>query len=211
MKIPLLLYLGAVAEAAPLVAATAVRRRPRDGRAWVLAWCAVLVIVDGAQLWLARRGVSNLWLTYVVTPVGGALALWALSCWQSGQLPRLTLRLAIVPFLLAWAVLTLAFESTSAFSTAAEPMANLVGLGAAAYTLLARGYRSTGELLRQDWFWVSAGMALYFGASSTVGPLSALLVGSSPDLMARAYEVKSVLVIVAFLAIARGMTCPTAT
>lgn len=205
-----MLYVASASGAAPLVAAAVVRRSVRGARAWVLAWCAVLVAADGAQLWLGSHGIHNTWLSYVLTPTGGVLVLWALSSWQSGQLPRLTLRLAILPFLVAWAVLTLAFEDTSTFSRAAEPMGGLVGLGAAAFTLLAGSRIAGGDLLRHDWFWVSAGMALYFGTTSTVGPLSALLVGSAPELLNRAYEVKAVLEIAAFLAIARGVTCPSA-
>ena len=90
-------------------------------------------------------------------------------------------------------------------------MASLVGLSAAAYTLVARSRTATGDLLRQDWFWVSAGMALYLGTFSMIDPLSALLVGSDPVLMVRAYQFEAVLAVVAFLAIARGMTCTTAT
>ncbi|MGA2384570.1 MAG: hypothetical protein ABSG61_14175 [Gemmatimonadales bacterium] len=210
MAIPAVLYLGATSEAAPLVAAAVVRQPARGARAWVLTWCTLLVVADGAQLWLALHKINNLWIAYLVTPVGGALVLWALSFWQSGQLPRLTLRLAIVPFLVAWAVLTVAFEDTSAFSRAAEPMASLMCLGAATFTLLTRSRDAVGSLLRHDWFWVTAGMALYFGMLSTVGPLSALLLGDAPGLMFQAYEVKSVLQAAAFLAVAGGMVCPAA-
>jgi len=110
----------------------------------------------------------------------------------------------------AWAVLTVAFEDTSAFSRAAEPMASLMCLGAATFTLLTRSRDAVGSLLRHDWFWVTAGMALYFGMLSTVGPLSALLLGDAPGLMFQAYEVKSVLQAAAFLAVAGGMVCPAA-
>lgn len=194
-----------------MAAALVVRRPLVPARAWLLAWCVVQVLTDYLLLWFAVRGVPNLWVTYLLTPVSGALVLWTLSLWQSGELARLTLRLVIVPFVLVWGVLTLALENTSSFSRAADPMANLVCLAAAAYTLLARSRASRGELLRQDWFWASAGLALYFGVSSTISPLGALLVGSDPVLLVRAYEVRGLLQIVAFLAIARGVTCPAAT
>ena len=204
-------YVGAASQAAPLVAAVVAWRPVRGARAWVLAWCAVLVAVDAASLWFASRDVHNLWLWYWLTPAGGAMVLWALSLWQRGEVARLAFRLAIVPFLVAWSVLTLAVEDTSAFSRAAGPMAKLVGLGAAAFTLLTRSHSASGSLLRHDWFWVSAGMALYFGVSSTLGPLSALLIGSSPRLLDQAYQLKSLLDVLAFLFIARGVTCKVAT
>jgi len=208
---PALLHLAVAAEALPLVAAAVVRRGLGAGaaRGWVLAWCGLLTAANVAQLWLGSRGVNNLWLSWVVNPVGGALVLWALSCWATRELPRLTMRLMIVAFLLVWAVLTLAFDQASTFSRAAEPLANLVCLGAAAYTLVARSRTAGGDLLRQDWMWVSAGMALYFGTLATRSPLSALLVSSDPALLVRAYELAAVLCIAALLAITRGVTCPT--
>jgi len=203
------LVLAVVAEAIPLVAAGVLRRGGRGGRGWVLAWCAVLTAGNVTQLWLGTRGLNNLWVSYVVNPLGTALVLWAMSCWLTKEMPRLTMRLMIVPFLLVWTVLALAFDRASTFSRAEEPLANLVALGAAAYTLVARSRESGADLLRQDWFWVSAGMALYFGTLSTRSPLSALLVSSDPALMIRAYEVAAVICIAALLAITRGVTCPT--
>lgn len=211
MRVPLLFHLGAAAQVAPLVAAVLARRRLQGARAWTVAWCATLVVVDAAALWMGRRGEHNLLLFNLQTPVSTALVLWALSDWQHTELPPLTLRLAIIPFLAAWGVLTFALEDTSSFSRVADPLASLVGLGAAAFTLVARSHSASGPLLRQDWFWVSGGMVLYFGTATMLQPLSALLVGDAPQIVIRAYEVKSVLDFVAFLAIARGVTCPAAT
>lgn len=211
MRIPLIVHLGAAAQVAPLVAAALARRPVRGARAWMLVWCGVLVVFDGASLLMATRDVHNLWLSYVQTAVGGAIALWALSMWQRHDVARLGLRLAVVPFLVLWGVLTLVVEDTSAFSRAADPMASIVGLSAAAFTLLSRSFSGTGSLLRSDWFWVSAGMAMYFGTSSALGPLSALLVGESAHLLDLAYQIKALLDVCAFLLIARGVTCPTAT
>jgi hypothetical protein len=211
VRIPLLLYLSGLAEAAPLVAAAAVRRPVSGARAWVLVWCVILLTESGIQLWLAARGIHNLWLSYVFSPMAAATVLWALSCWQASEVARLTMRLTIVPLLIVWVMLTLAFENTSSFSRAADPLAYLVGLIAAAFTLVTRSRAATGDLLRQDWFWVSGGMALNLGTFSMIGPLSAQLAGSDPALMMKAYEFEAVLSIVAFLAIARGMMCPPTT
>lgn len=209
MRIPLLLYVGSAVEAVPLVAATVVRSRVRGARLWILVWCGVLTAGNAAMLWLGSRGMRNLWVAYLVI-AASALVLWALSFWQTGDTARLTLRLSVLPFLAVWAVLTVAVDDTSNFSRAAEPTAYLVCLVAAAYTLLTRSLGASAGLLRQEWFWVSAGLALYFAVWSAMGPVSALLV-TSPELLSVAYQVAMVLQIAAFLAIARGVTCPTAT
>lgn len=209
MRAPLLLYLGSAAEALPLVAAVA-WRRAHGARRWIAAWSAVLVVCDLTQLWLGSRGIHNLWVNYVATGAS-ALVLWALASWQTGDTARLTLRVAVVPFLAVLAVLTLLVEDTSNFSRAADPMAHLLCLAAAAYTLVARSSSSRVSLLRQDWFWIGAGLALYFGIWGAMGPLGALLVRTAPGLLMIAYQVAMGLNIVAMLAIARGVTCPEAT
>jgi hypothetical protein len=212
VRIPPLLYLGSAAEALPLIAAVAARRPVREAGAgrWLAVWSGVLVAADGLQLVLALRGLHNLWISYVAT-AASALVLWALSCWQIRDTARLTLRMAVVPFLVVWAVLTVVVEDTSTFSRAAEPMADLICLAAAAYTLLVRSFRSRADVLRQGWFWGSAGLALYFGVWSAMGPLGSLLVHSTPSLLAVTYQVAMLLNIVAFAAVARGVTCPEAT
>ena len=211
MRVPLLAYLAIAAEAAPLAAALVARRTQRGVRAWILAWCALLLVVDGVNVWLALHGIHNLWLFNLLTPASVAVVLWTLSGWQTGDLTRLTMRLAIVPFLLIWAALTWAVEDTSAFTRVAGPMASLIALAAAAFTLVAGSHSSRESLPGHDWFWVSSGMALYFGTSSALGPLSALLVASSPALLDQAFQVKALLDITAFLLIARGVTCPAET
>jgi len=211
MPIPWLLYPGAIAQVVPLAAAAVTRRSVRGARAWVIAWCAVLILGDGLSLSLGLRRHANLFVANLSTPVAVALVLWALSIWQTGEVARLAFRLAIVPYLLAWTALTLAFDQIETFSRVADPMSNLVALGAAAFTLIARSRHVEGSLHRQDWFWITGGMALYFGTASALAPLSALIVGGSPALVIRAFEFKSALDVFAFLAIARGVTCPAAT
>ena len=202
------MYLSAFAGLAPLVAAAVARRPVSRGRAWVLAWSALLLVESGVDAWLALHHVRNLWTNYLFSPVANVMVLWALSCWQVKDVARLTMRLTIVPLLGGWLLLTLAFESITSFSRAADPLVYLIALSAAAYTLIARSRTATVDLMRQDWLWVSAGLALYLGTYSMLSPLSALLVGSNPVLLLRAYELQAVLVLAAFASIARGMTLP---
>jgi hypothetical protein len=211
VRAPLVFYLGTLSQGVPPVVAAVARRRVRGARAWVILWCVVLLGLDVFQLWLAKRGQQNLWVAYVDTPLSASVALWALSCWQTREVSRLTLRFAIVPFLAAWAALLLTVESTADFSRVSQPMASLVCLCAAAFTLLVRSHEEPGSLVRQDWFWVSAGMALYFGVTVTIAPLSALLLGADLRQMVVAYEARAALEVVAFALIAVGMACPSET
>jgi hypothetical protein len=208
VKVPLLIHLSVWCEAAPLVAVVVARRPVRGARAWVVGWSVLLLVENLILYQLAARRIHNLWVPYIFTPATTAALLWALSLWQIRDIARLTMRLSIVPFLVTWAVVALAFDSTSSFSRAAQPLAYVVGLFAAAYTLVALSRAVTSDLLRQDWFWVSAGLVLYLGTFSMIGPLSSLLAGTDVLVMVRAYEFEATLSIVAFLAIARGVSLP---
>jgi hypothetical protein len=210
VRYPLLLYLSSLAEAAPLGAVVAARRRVGGARKWMVVWSTLLFAESVITYALATRGIHNLWVPYLFTPVTAAAVLWALAWWQTSGVARLTIRLSIAPLLVVWLTLTLAFESASSFSRAADPLVQLVELSAAAYTLVVRSRAAAGDLLQQDWFWVSAGLVLYLGTFSMIGPLSALLARTDTVLMLRAYQFEAVLQILAFVAIARGMTCPAA-
>lgn len=199
--------LGTAAETAPLVVLALQRRRPRGARAWVAAWVAFLLVIDLVGASLALRGIHNLWLTYILMPGSVGLALWALSLWQRTEVWRLTYRIAIVPLLLAWAVLALAVEDTSTFSMAAEPMVKLVTLAAAAFTLLSNSLAHRGDPLRRDWFWISAGLVLYFGVGATLAPVSSLLAQRAPQQLMTVFGVWGTIGSVAFLLIAKGMAC----
>jgi hypothetical protein len=210
VKVPLLVHIMSVTEAAPLVVAALARRSIGGPRLWVLVWAAVQVCESAVQFALAAHGVRNLWVPYVFEPIGGAAVLWALAQWQDGPMARLALRLSVPAVLVTFALLTVLFDSTSDFSRAAWPMLQLVCLAAAAYTLVARSRIATGDLLRLDWFWICGGMVLFFGTFGILEPLSRALVRQDLTLFIRVYEVESLLATVAFLAIAWGIACPAA-
>jgi hypothetical protein len=211
VRAPLVFYLGTISQGVPQAVAAVTRRRLSAARFWVLVWCTVELGFDLLQMWLAKHDVRNLWVAYIETPTQTAVALWAFSCWQTRELARLTLRFAIVPFLAAWAALLLAFESTSDFSRVSQPMAILVSLCAAMYTLVVRSIREPGSLARKDWFWASSGMALYFALTVVIAPLSALLAGNDASGLVMAYQARAALTVVAFLLVAVGMACPSET
>ena len=206
MKIPWILYAGAGSHALPLLAA--VVRRPSLGRArkWVLLWSAFLVALSGFTLALALQRRNNHWLRYFITPVSTALILWALAWWQLTPLAVLAIRLLIPLLVIVWVPIVLTIEDTQTFSLLAEPFAGLVILATAIFTLAARALRESGTLARQDWFWVTLGVALYYGAVVALPPMSYWLWERHPELVVRAYQVNALVEILAFLAIAWGVT-----
>jgi hypothetical protein len=206
--VPWIVLFGAAAPLLVLAAVLLRRELPRGALGWVVAWAAMLSLQQGLGALLAAAGRNNHFLRYVSLPLSVAMTLWALSLWQTRRAAVSVLRTAIPVALAAWVVLMLVVEDPATFSTAIEPLTSLVGLSAAAYTLASRSLEDAQGLAQQDWFWTSVGLILYFGTLSTLGPLAVLLRGDVV-LIVRAYELKSVVDVIAFLAVARGVTCPT--
>ena len=205
MKLPWVAYAGIVAQALPLISAAA--RKPPLTRPlrWVVIWSAVLLGFDFIVAGFALANRNNHFLSYLLTPVGTALALWALAFWQVSERSTLILRLLIPVLAGVWIVLVLAIESIRTFSLLAQPLAGLLLLGAAIWTLLTRAIREEGRLPDQDWLWVTFGIAIYSATSVALPPLGHLLLDVSRDLVIRAYEGKALIDVLAFALIARGV------
>lgn len=192
----------------PLLAAVVRRRELTRPRVFVLIWIGLYVGINLVAIVLARRHINNHFLTAIITPFEGIAILWALSLWQTTQVARLTVRLAIPCFLVAWTIFTLTVENVQNFSVAAEPLYSMLALGVALYTLVSRGAGATEPLMRQDWFWICGGLAIHFAALAVVLPLAAGLLNSDPEVVIRAYYVRAVINVFAFVCITIGFLCP---
>lgn len=209
MTVPWILYAGAAAQGLPLIAAVTRGRSLTTPRKWVLVWCASLVATNLAARLLALQNQNNHWLNYLTIPITDGLVLWALALWQRSPRATAVLRVLVPLLWVVWLGMVLLFEDTRTFSLLAEPFAGLVVMGGALYTLISRTSQESGNLLRQDWLWVGIGVALYSGSAVALPPMANWLVARYPELVVRAYEWKAGIEIVAFLAIARGVLCPT--
>lgn len=209
MDVPLILHVSAWSHAAPLAAGLLAHRRLTSPRVWIMFWCAIYLIQAWAARYLGARHLNNHFLTYVVLPVQGAIIFWALSHWQKHPVARLTLRLLIPPFVIAFVLITLSLEELLSFSSVAEPLYSILALGAAVTTLLTRSYDTDESLMRQDWFWICIGLILHFGALAVLTPLARNYLQTDMQLVMRAYQVRAYINTLAFVIIAFGIYSPS--
>ncbi|MFI5280343.1 MAG: hypothetical protein ACHQU1_07600 [Gemmatimonadales bacterium] len=202
------LVASVLSEFGPLGAVAARPGQTTGARRWVVIWCGLYVLQNAIAIPLALTHHNNHWTTYLFVPFQGAAVLWALSLWQNHQIARLTIRASIPGFIVAWLALVLFVEDTQNFSSIAEPVYSLLSLSAALYTLVARSADATESLLREDWFWICAGLSLHFGALIFLTPLGAALVRTNPDMILRALYVRAALNVLAFVLITYGLLCP---
>jgi len=205
MKIPWSVYAGGIAQALPLVAVVVRRSGLTRTQRWTVAWAGFLLGFDAIALTMALSGRNNHLLNYALTPLVTSFALFILSLWQLSSRSTRAIRYLIPLLVIVWVVMVATIESTRTFSLVAEPFAGLLLLGAAVWTLLTRAIREEGRLGRQEWSWIVGGMALYAATSVALPPVSYLLVDLSPQLVNRAFEGKSLIDVVAFALIARGV------
>lgn len=190
----------------PLVALLNYRHLSRGAR-WIAVWCALLTIATALSLFLASRNINNHWIRYVFEPASVAIVLWALSHWQPDSTSRMALRFAVPLVLLVSAVLVLTLENRRTFSLVASPFQNMVLLFAALWTFIALSLHSALPLLRQDWFWISAGLMLFAASSIAIGPLAWYFLRPRLDLLHAMLNVQAGASTVAFAAITWGMLC----
>ena len=203
----LIVHVGVMSVLAPLGTAYLRRRQLTPAQFWVFIWLFLLAIMNIIGYVVGRLHYNNHFLTYVFTPFQDAAILWALSLYQLQPVVRAAIRIAIPVFVVAWALALPLIENVNNFSLFAEPVYSILALGAAVYTLASRSSEATEPVQQQDWFWICAGLALYFAALTVMLPLSATFVYSRPDIVIRAYNVNSVVSIVAFACIANGFLC----
>lgn len=205
----LLMHAASWSQALPPAALSARRGWRVPGRKWAALANVVYVVGDLLRLFLSAQWLNNLWVGYVVMPLGGALLLLALSSWQPTRRARTGVLRLIPVYLVVWGVLLIG-EDLSAHSVLALPFDSLLLLGASLWTLgaCALADRSI-PILRSDWFWVATGIALRMGAASTTGPLLRQLIAGGENALAfTVVEVKAGFDLAAAILITVGMLCP---
>jgi hypothetical protein len=172
------------------------------GSAFILS-----VVGDFLARWVGHQTGNNHWVNILSGGLMGTLLLVGVGEWQVTYLERLTVRISVIPFLLAYAALVLWVDDITSFSQYAYPFYMLVILGASAWTLLRRAFQqTTTPILRTDWFWVLGGLVLNGATTAISTPIAAVLMTQHRmDLFIRVWEMRAVFDVLSLLIITVGM------
>ena len=209
MRVPLILYLAWASTALPVLAGLWSGWRSSASRTAVSVWALLLVLANALAVLLASRGQNNHWLIYLSTPLNGVAVIVALIGWQVREAGQLVLRILLPLYLLAWTVIVFAVEDIRTFSLLAGPFSAFVLLSAVAATFVTRSMHSVDPLTRQDWFWISIGLLIFYGIETGYPPVALLLGRSRPDLLLAAIQARAAFSIAAMLTVSWGLLCPT--
>jgi hypothetical protein len=207
VKIPLIVWIAAWGQFVPLAAALARPRALRGARLGVATWLLLMILMD-ALSWIWSIGLgrgNNHWVSFAFVPFQGVAVLWAIALWQERPLLRLTLGLCVPLLLIWWAVDIAVLEPIDTFSGIGSPVYNILILAAATLTLATRARATEEPLLRQDWLWILAGLAIFFATNATITIVQGASIASGDYALAiRAGNLKAALDICAYLLMTGG-------
>jgi hypothetical protein len=209
----ILMHAAAWAQAAPAIALAGSKRSRETGRRLAALACLASVAGDGLNFFLSRKGINNLWVGYLSTPLSSTLIFMALSSWQLTPRARRAMMLLIPAYLAVWAAAIYFAEDLQRFSLVAFPAHYVILLACSLWTL---GVTALGDsrdhMLRTDAFWIAGGFALWAGTAAAVEPLLEIFIRRDrvPEAVA-VLNFKAGLQLLALIAITVGMLCPVTT
>jgi hypothetical protein len=203
-----LFYLGWVATGLPFLAGVFGRSYLIRARRAVIVWSLLLFGLNGVALWMASTSRNTHLMTHLSIPLECGAALAAVALWQLRPRTRRIVGWLLPFYIAAWIAIVFLLEDVHTFSVAAGPFSSLVVLTAASATLIVRVNATVEPLLRQDWFWVLLGFVVFYGVETGLPPLSLALWRDRPDLLLVAYQLRVVSMVVAMVAVTRGVLCP---
>ncbi len=208
MNFPWELYAATFVQLLPVVGGLRYGSSLPTARRWFMLWCALSFTLDGVQFLFAQVMGQNLWLRLIVVPLQFAVAFWVLSLWQLEAKPRKVMRQAIVILIPATLAVALLWEGLASYGDKSGPVLQLALLAAGVYTLVSRSVASSERLAREDWFWITLGLSLYFALNVALGPVASALLAQDQAFLVQVFIFKARADILAFILMTIGMLCP---
>lgn len=209
--VPAIVYAAVWAQFLP---AAALLARRNDSRPVLLVASTFLIAIAGDYVGhiIGHRSGNSLWVSALTDLVAAPLLLFALADWQVTRTERLTVQIAVFPFVLIYCALLIWVEDVGNFPKYAYPFVALVALGASAWTLARRTLRYLDTpAFRTDWFFVLGGVALQSATSAASAPIGAILLARRRiDLFTLVWELRSWCILASILLVTYGILLPPA-
>lgn len=180
------------------------RRLDRGGR-WLVAAVAVSAAFIPFSLRLVFAGRSNRLLNEASLLSETVLIIAAFAWWQPTEHRRRVVWGILGGFVVAWLAAQWIQGRSAEFSYVSVPIAGLVKVGAAGYTLVGRVQSTEGRWTDHLWFWATSGVMVIYGTGVILDPLWAQVFGVRDDLGLAAFVVNTVGNVLGYLMIAWGI------
>ncbi len=199
MATPLIMYVGVAAQAMPVVTSMLVWGRNPPAPVRQLCVLCIFFIQSDVALAVARLWGPNRWVTWITHPVEVALTLWMLREMLAARSSRRWYTLAMPLVLLASLVSTLLVsDPVTGFDGLIGPFLSLVALIATLHTALGRTLQERNVLPAQDWFWLCAGLALFWLQYVAIDAFTIAVLDQHRDWAIIAYQARAAILPIAF-------------
>lgn len=180
-------------------------RRLDQGGRWFVAAVAVSAAFIPFSLRLLFAGQSNRLLNESSLLSETALIIAAFAWWQPTEHRRRVVWGILGGFVVAWLVAQWVQGRSAEFSYVSIPLAGLVKVGAAGYTLVGRVQSTEGRWTDHLWFWATSGVMVIYGTEVILDPLWAQVFGVRDDLSLAAGVVNTLGNVLGYVMIAWGI------
>ena len=183
------------------------RRRIVAEMTILAAYFIICLIIGLVQLFLALKGVNNLWTGEVFSPIQFGMLIYVFYVWNRQTTPGKFMLYSIPAFLAGWIVGLLWSGSAASTYTYLDPISAAVFVLVSSYTLLTIDRVEGSSVLEMPSFWISSATVIYFGSTIVLSTLSASLLKASVPTMQLAWSVQAIINILANLLYAGGFLC----
>ncbi len=196
-----------IAAAMVLVAVGGAVRWPRldRGGRWLVGAVITSAVFIPFSLAMMFSGRSNRLLNEVALLAETTLMLIAFGWWQPTPPRRRVIWWTLAGFLASWLAAQAIQGRTADFSFVSIPVAGLVKVGAAGFTLVGLIQSTAGRWTDHLWFWASLGVMVIYGTEVILDPLWLQAFGVRDDLSVAAFAVNTVGNVVGYGLIGRGL------
>jgi hypothetical protein len=109
--------------------------------------------------------------------------------------------------LLFWLPVLFGLEPLTGFTTGSESAQAILCLGIGAYTIVTRQLQDSSRAAEEPWFWIGAGVMLYFATFALLNPLAEYLIKQASQTVFAVLTVRSGMQVLANVLYFRGMQC----
>jgi hypothetical protein len=109
--------------------------------------------------------------------------------------------------LLFWLPVFFGWEPSAGFSTGSESAQAILCLGIGAYTMVTRQWQDSTRGAEEPWFWIGAGVMLYFATFALLNPLAEYLLKQASPTVFAVLTVRAGMQVLANVLYFRGMQC----
>jgi len=173
-----------------------------------VAYIAFDLLMEVTSFTIGRFGKTNIWVPHLGVPVETMIIVFAFAAWQVDQATRVFLQRVAPAMLLFWVPPLVGWVPLNANSVGTEWVQAIICVAIAAYTLVRRFFEDSGPAVEHAWFWIGAGVMLYYATFALITPLIGYFVRISTDIAIAMLTVHGGFQVFANIIFYFGMRCP---